>query len=452
MLATLSQRYPSFAVYAQKRVMILLLLGFSAGLPLVLVFGTLSFWLREAGVDRTTIGYFSWIAAIYGFKWVWSPIIDRTQIPVLAKLMGRRRSWMLTAQIALIVSLLGMSTSDPANQIEQLAWFTLAVAFFSATQDIVVDAFRIESAPESVQGAMAAAYQAGYRSAMIVAGAGALTFAAWLSPADDTYLLSAWQGAYVGMAVLAGVGVITTLIAKEPEIADAKIGEREQQTLNDFARRMPYARARFSAWLYHSVAMPFKDFFSRFGKDAILILMLISCYRISDIVMGIMANVFYVDMGFAKQEIAAVSKVYGLIMTLVGGVAGGALLMRYGTMKILYLGAALVAITNLLFAVQAEVGYNMALLTFNISVDNFSAGIATAAFIAYLSSLTSAGYTATQYALLSSIMLLFPKFVAGFSGMVVDAVGYTWFFVAAAAIGFPVLTLVRLVDKARRES
>ncbi|GLS82776.1 AmpG family muropeptide MFS transporter [Paraferrimonas haliotis] len=439
--------FPSLSVYGHKRVFILLLLGFSAGLPLVLVFGTLSFWLREAGVDRTTIGYFSWIAIIYAFKWVWSPIVDRLSIPLLSRLLGRRRSWMLLAQLSLIAGLVGMANSDPQNNLVQLAWFTLAVAFASATQDIVIDAFRIESAPEKMQGALAAAYQAGYRSAMIVAGAGALTFAAMLSPSDDSYLLSAWQAAYYLMALLVGVGVITTLLAKEPQTAAVDIDSAQRATELTLQQKLPAKLARLTAWLYHSVVMPFKDFFSRFGKPALLVLLLISCYRISDIVMGIMANVFYVDMGFAKQEIAAISKVYGLIMTLLGGVAGGALLMRYGTIKILYLGALLVALTNLLFAVQAQVGYNVPLLTFCISVDNFSAGIATAAFIAYLSSLTSAGYTATQYALLSSIMLLFPKFIAGFSGMFVDAFGYTWFFLGAGLIGLPVLTLVTLVDK-----
>ncbi|QIR13728.1 AmpG family muropeptide MFS transporter [Shewanella aestuarii] len=441
-----------FAVYYHKRVLILLLLGFSAGLPLMLVFSTLSFWLREAGVDRAAIGYFSWIALTYAFKWAWSPLVDRMALPIFTSLFGRRRGWMIFAQLCLIAAIIGMSVSDPIENLERLAVCALLLAFASATQDIVIDAFRIESAPEKMQAALAAAYQVGYRSAMIVATAGALTIAAWVSPDSQAYSLESWQTAYFVMAILMGVGLITTLFAKEPEVDTKAADEIELKLQQDFAKRYPPLFAKSFAWIYNASILPFIDFFKRYGKSAILILLLISCYRISDIVMGIMANVFYVDLGFSKEEIAFLSKVYGLIMTLLGAGAGGVLIMRYGTMKILFLGALLVALTNLLFAWQAYIGYNVSFLTFAISVDNFSAGIATAAFIAYLSSLTSSGYSATQYALLSSIMLLFPKFIAGFSGTYVNAFGYINFFIAASLIGFPVLILIALVNRANIQS
>ncbi|MCL1043135.1 MULTISPECIES: AmpG family muropeptide MFS transporter [Shewanella] len=437
----------ALTIYCHKRVLILLLLGFSAGLPLMLVFSTLSFWLREAGIDRTAIGYFSWIALAYGFKWAWSPLVDRLSLPILTRLLGRRRAWMLFAQALLVCAILGMSQSDPVADLEHLALFALMVAFASATQDIVIDAFRIESAPQKMQAALAAAYQVGYRSAMIVATAGALTIAAWVDPTSDSYNLTSWQTAYFAMACLMFIGILTTLASSEPEVDTKDADEVESALQQRLSERYPRVVAAAASWLYTASILPFIDFFKRYGRSAILILLLISCYRISDIVMGIMANVFYVDMGFSKTEIATLSKVYGLIMTLVGAGAGGILLARYGTMKILFLGAFMVAVTNLLFAYQAMIGYNLQLLTAVISIDNFSAGIATAAFIAYLSSLTSSGYSATQYALLSSIMLLFPKFVAGFSGQYIDAFGYVNFFVAASVIGFPVLWLVLLVQK-----
>lgn len=447
MTASFSRLKEALSIYCHKRVLVLLLLGFSAGLPLMLVFSTLSFWLREAGIDRTAIGYFSWIALAYGFKWAWSPLVDRLSLPFLTRFLGRRRGWMLLAQSLLVIAILGMSQSDPVQDLERLALFALMVAFASATQDIVIDAFRIESAPEKMQAALAAAYQVGYRSAMIVATAGALTIAAWVDPNSEVYDLASWQTAYLVMAGLMAVGIITTLMSSEPTVETKEADDKEAEVKAQLSAKYPPIVAGGLSWLYTASVLPFIDFFKRYGKSALLILLLISCYRISDIVMGIMANVFYVDMGFAKAEIAAISKVYGLIMTLVGAGAGGILLARYGTMRILFLGAFMVAITNLLFAYQAIIGYNVPLLTAVISIDNFSAGIATAAFIAYLSSLTSSGYSATQYALLSSIMLLFPKFIAGFSGAYIDAFGYVNFFVAASVIGFPVLGLIILVEK-----
>ncbi|MEI6858934.1 MAG: AmpG family muropeptide MFS transporter [Shewanella sp.] len=446
----LDQVKDAFSIYCHKRVLVLLLLGFSAGLPLMLVFSTLSFWLRESGIDRAAIGYFSWIALAYGFKWAWSPLVDRLSLPIFTRRLGRRRGWMLFAQILLVGAILGMSFSDPVKDLNKVALFALMVAFASATQDMVIDAFRIESAPEKMQAALAAAYQVGYRSAMIIATAGALTIAAWVAPGNDEYNLLSWQMAYKIMAGLMSVGILTTLFCKEPEVEAKQPDEQERLIKQEFKQRYPNFIANTLSWLYTSSVLPFMDFFKRYGRNAILILLLISCYRISDIVMGIMANVFYVDMGFTKTEIATLSKIYGLIMTLVGAGFGGLLIVKYGTMKILFIGALLVAVTNLLFAWQAVIGYNVPFLTLAISIDNFSGGIATAAFIAYLSSLTSTGYTATQYALLSSIMLLFPKFIAGFSGVYVNSFGYVNFFVAASLIGFPVLLLVYIIDKRTR--
>jgi len=429
----------SSKIFLHKRVAILFFLGFSSGLPILLVFSTLSFWLRESGVSRASIGFFSWIALAYAFKWIWSPFVDRLSIPVLTKWLGRRRAWLLLSQASITFALLGMAMSDPQQNLILFAIFALIVAYSSATQDIVIDAFRIESAPESFQAAMAAAYMTGYRLAMIMAGAGSLAIAAWASE-TDAYQLSAWSTSYFAMAACMGVGIITTLFSQEPEYT-SKIVEL------DVPLQKQTVHLRIMAWLKVAVIAPFADFFKRYGKHALLILLLIGSYRISDIVMGIMANPFYIDMGYSKGEIAAISKIFGVTMTLVGAGLGGILLNRYSTYSILFLGALLVVITNLIFAVLAFVGKDLTLLTLIISMDNISGGIATTAFIAYISKLTNIEFSATQYALFSSMMLLFPKFIAGFSGVYVDGFGYVNFFVASALIGIPVLGLIMLLKK-----
>ena len=401
----------------------MLFLGFSAGLPLLLILGTLSFWLREAGIDRSTIGYLTWVGLIYAFKWVWAPLVDRVQIPFLTKLFGRRRSWLLFAQVLIILGLVGMSTLDPKLALNSIVWCALLVAFGSATQDIALDAFRIESANSDHQAALAATYQTGYRLALIWAGAGVL----WLAARAETgsgYDASAWQFAYLCMAASIGVGVVTTLLSKEPA-------------------RYELAKVRTTkAWLYQTLVEPFAEFITRYRWHAILILSLIAIYRISDVVMGIMANPFYVDMGYTKDEVAAVSKVFGVVMTLVGAFVGGVLTLRFGVMRILFVGAVLSAVSNLLFAWLATQGHDLHGLIWVISADNLSSGIASAAFIAFLSSLTNIRYSATQYALFSSMMLLLPKWLAGFSGVFVDSFGYQAFFYGTAIIGAPVLLLI----------
>ena len=419
-----------FAVYAEPATLRMLLLGFSAGLPLLLVFGTLSFWLREAGINRTTIGYLSWVGLAYAFKWVWAPLVDRMPIPVLTRLLGRRRSWLLASQIVIIGALIGIGLTDPRMALTPVVWCALAIAFGSATQDIALDAYRIESADTDRQAALAAAYQTGYRIAMIWAGAGALWIAARAEVTGVVgYQQGAWQIAYLVMAASMLLGVTTVLLSPEPAMR-------------------AIAPARNAAeWLKSALVEPFADFLRRYGKQAILILALIAIYRISDVVMGIMANPFYVDMGYTKDEVAAVTKIYGVIMTLVGAFVGGVLAMRFGVMKVLMLGAVLSAGSNLLFAWLGSRGHDVWALTLVISADNLSSGIASAAFIAYLSSLTNINYSATQYALFSSMMLLLPKFLAGYSGKYVDAFGYSHFFTATALLGLPVLVLVWLASR-----
>ncbi len=420
----------SFNVYLEPATLRMLSLGFSAGLPLLLVLGTLSFWLREAGIDRTTIGYLSWVGLAYAFKWVWAPLVDRLPIPLLTSWLGRRRSWLLLAQLAIMAGLVAMSFNDPRVALQPVVWGALAVAFGSATQDIALDAFRIESAGSERQAALAAAYQTGYRLAMIWAGAGVLWLAARAEVAGvANYQHGAWQRAYLVMAASMLLGMLTVLLSPEP------------------VRRVSTKSSNWRAWLHSALIEPFADFLRRYGKQAVLILALIAVYRISDVVMGIMANPFYVDMGYSKDEVAAVTKIYGVLMTLAGAFVGGAMALRWGVMRVLMLGAILSAASNLLFAWLGTRGHDVTALIFVISADNLSSGIASAAFIAYMSSLTNIQYSATQYAIFSSMMLLAPKFLAGYSGRYVDAFGYQDFFVATALLGVPVLLLVALASR-----
>ena len=426
-------------VYLEPASLRMLTLGFSAGLPLLLVLGTLSFRLREAGIDRSTIGYLSWVGLAYGFKWLWAPLVDRMPLPLLTRWLGRRRSWLLLSQCLVVAGLVGMAVSDPRDALGPIVWCALAVAFGSATQDIALDAFRIESADANHQAALAASYQTGYRLAMIWAGAGVL----WIADRSEvlpalgqaaSYQNTAWMMAYLVMAVSMVVGMVTVLFSNEP----AQV-------------QLPPAK-NLAVWLKGAVVEPFADFLRRYGWHAALILALIAVYRISDVVMGIMANPFYVDMGYTKAEVATVTKIYGVVMTLLGAFVGGVLSMRFGVMRILMLGALLSAGSNLLFAWLAGHGHDVTALIAVVSADNLAGGVASAAFIAYLSSLTNVSYSATQYAMFSSMMLLLPKFLAGFSGDFVNAYGYAQFFTSTALLGVPVLLLVWLASRVKTAS
>jgi len=495
----------SFRAFLSPRVIGMVFLGVSAGLPILLVFSTLSVWLREAGVERATIGFFSWAALAYGFKVVWAPVVDRLPLPVLEGLLGRRRSWMLLAQAGIITALILKAFNDPATDLAMAACFAVLLAFSSATQDIVIDAYRIEAAPREMQGLMSATYIAGYRLGMIVAGAGALEIAGLLDPDPASYQYEPWFTTWLAMAGVMLVGVTTVLVIREPA-RNSAAAKQIAWSVAEYARflgtfvaavavfalvfsylggALPVfagLKATFFAgqgvgpmtgFLVESVRLvsaigaavlagialvrlgvvpremaretyvtPFADFFARFGRATLLVLALIATYRIADVVMGVMANVFYVDLGFEKQEIGRISGGFGLVMTIFGGFAGGLLITRYGILRMLFVGAVLAAGTNLLFALLAVTGKVLWMLMFAIAADNLSGGMAAAAFVAYLSSLTSARFTATQYALFSSLMLLLPKLIAGYSGVAVDAVGYPVFFVGTAILGIPVLLLV----------
>jgi len=442
-MATVNTWRQAFSIYAQPRVLGMIFLGFSAGLPFLLVFSTLSAWLRDEGVARSVIGFFSWVGLTYSIKVFWAPVIDRLPFPVLTRLLGKRRSWMLVAQIGIACGLVGMGFSDSHTQLQHIALFAVWVAFCSATQDIVIDAYRIEAVVPEFQGAMAATYVLGYRVALLVAGAGAFYIADYAN----------WQIAYFAMAAMMVVGIVATLIIKEPvhKVNElSKQVEAEVESVFGLTEKTSFI-SRLLAWFSDAVASPFVEFFERNGKTGLLILALIAVYKMSDITMGVMANPFYLDLGFSKKEIADVSKIFGFFMTIAGASVGGVMVVRYGIMRPLLLGAIMVALTNLLFALLAISEPSLVLLAGVISADNLSGGIATSVFIAYLSSLTNSAYTATQYALFSSLMTLPAKLLGGFSGVVVDGFGYHSFFVYASALGLPAIILVIILIRKQRQ-
>ena len=490
------------------RVVTMLFLGFSAGLPILLIFSSLSLWLREAGVERAAVTLFSWAALGYSFKFVWAPLVDQLEIPGLTRRMGRRRAWLVVAQIAVIASILAMANIDPGageQALIAMAFAAVMLGFSSATQDIVIDAYRIESAPADLQALMSSTYIAGYRIGMLFAGAGALYLAQTLGSTSTQYVHSAWQLTYALMASGMLVGVVTTLVIPEPAhpvahddarlvnarygqflllfvlavagfvgayVASAPIAVNAKQMLRElFANAALASVVVETTRLIAGIAVagtvgmvlvalrlvdrklvvvtylnPVKEFFERQGFAlACLLLAIIGLYRISDIVLGVVSNVFYQDLGFTKTEIAAAVKTFGLFMTIAGGFLGGLLSIRYGVRRILLLGAILAAATNLLFMLLAETGYNVTLLYVVVAADNLCAGLASAAFVAFLSSLTNISFTAMQYALFSSIMTLIPKVLGGYSGGIVDTLGYSGFFAMTALAGVPVIVLIVII-------
>ena len=425
----------AWAVYAHPRIAAMACLGFSAGLPFLLVFSTLTAWLSAAGVSRTAIGLFTWVGITYSVKVLWSPVVDRLELPLLHRLLGRRRSWIFVAQLAIAGGLIGMAGTDPATELMRMALFAVLVAFGSATQDIAIDAWRIEAAPPDRQAAMAATYVFGYRIALLTAGAGALHIASFMS----------WSGVYLCMAALVGIGVLAVLASREPDTRlprDTVFLEARVQAFMNRSAHLPAGVRTAMGWLIGAVVCPFVDFFARNGRMALVILAFIGLYRVTDITMGAMANPFYLELGFTLAQIANVSGIYGVAMTIAGGVLGGVLVPRYGVMRVLLAGAILAAVTNLLFAGLALLGPKLWMLMITISADNLAGGLAISAFIAYLSSLTNTAYTATQYALFSSLMTLPGKLIGGAAGAVVDALGWPLFFVYSCLIGVPAMLLV----------
>ena len=426
----------ALAAYTHPRVLAMLFLGFSAGLPFPLVLTTLSARLRQAGIDRTTIGFFSLVGLAYSFKYFWAPVVDRLPLPLLQRL-GRRRSWMLLAQCGIAAGLVLMALHNPAADALHMAWLAVFTAFCSATQDIALDAYRIEAVGEERQGAMAAAYQTGYQLALICAGAGALHAAA----------TGGWTFSYLLMAGCVAVGLLTTLSIAEPEAQLNRATLAQEARVIAFlegSAHWPAGLRNAVAWLIGAVVCPFVDFFSRKGlRTGLPILALIVTYRLNYSTMGVAANPFYIDMGYTLDQIAVVSKVYGVLMTLAGALLAGLLVKRIGIARTLLSGWLLLTVANLFYAYFATLNKpGTEWLAAAVSFDNIGNGIAGTAFIAYMSSLTNTAYTATQYALFGTLWSLPAKSIASQWGRIVDAFGYPPFFVYTALIGLPSLLLI----------
>lgn len=420
----------------------MLFLGFSAGLPFFLVFQTFFGWMRHAGVELGTISLVSYIGLVYTLKFLWAPLVDRMPLPWLTRWLGRRRSWMLVAQIALAAGLASMAHGDPATTLMPLVWLALAVAFCGATQDIAIDAWRIEAAPQTMQGAMAAAYQLGYRVATLANQALAL----WLAGEFG------WEISYTAMALLMGVGMLTTLVIPEPESQISRDTQMREQRVIDWLEdkaHWPGPLRRAGGHFIGAVVCPFADFFQRNPiAISLLILAFIGTFRMTDYTMGVMANPFYLDVGYTLQQISVAAKVFALPGSIAGILAGGVGVAAIGINRALLVGGILVILTNLAFALLAYTDApSLTGLALVVSADNFAYQFAGTAFIAYMSSLTNTAYTATQYALFSSVFALLPKLAMGGSGFVAEAIGWPLFFVYTSALGVPALILLYFLTR-----
>ncbi len=430
------------SVYRDPRILGIGVLGFSSGLPLALTFSTLTFWLAESGISKTSIGLFASVATPYSLKFLWAPLIDRLQFPVLGRLLGRRRGWMLATQAALAASLVGLGMTSPAQNAWMTALCAVIVAFCSASQDIVIDSYRVELLEERRQAAGAAAVVFGYRVGMLVSGAGALYLAEFWG----------WFEVYAFMAALVGVGMLATLFGREPEVvASAESRALEARAEEFLAARPAFSGAfgRAAAWLYGSVVCPFADFMQRKGWATILLFVML--YKFGDTLAGVMTNPFLLEVGFTKTEIATVVKSFGLAATLVGAGAGGGLMNAVGLSRSLWICGILQMLSNLMFAVQAMVGHSTAMLAVTIGFENFASGMGTAAFVAYLSSLCNVSYTATQYALLTSFMAVARTWLATSGGWLAENYDWVTFFVITTVAALPGLALLAWMGRRRRE-
>ncbi|MEO1014606.1 MAG: AmpG family muropeptide MFS transporter [Pseudomonadota bacterium] len=410
--------------YLTPRGVVMLVFGFSAGLPFYLIFQTLSIWLREEGVSRGEIGLFAWVGFAFTIKFLWAPFLDRVPVPILEALIGRRRAWMAAAQLAVAGTLLAMSAADPGSNLQYAAIVAILIAFASATQDIAIDAWRIEAAEDEEQGMMAAMYQYGYRVGLLTSGTGALIVA------DN----ASWPAAYQAMAALMLVGMSTALFAPKIEAG-----------VHEPPPRLPPMQA-----LRESTIGPFKDFIGRYGGAALVILCFIAVYRIPDFVMGFMTGPLYVDIGYDKTQIGVIRGGAGMLATMGGVFLGGLTLLRLSFMPALAIGVVTQSITNLLYSWLSLMPPDSTYLAIAVVVDNIAYGYAGTVLIAYMSSLTNTAFTATQYALFSSFYALPGKFVGGFSGFIVEAVGYAWFFAYTALIGGPALLLLFFLRRSER--
>ncbi|HSG88604.1 MAG TPA: MFS transporter [Pseudomonadales bacterium] len=427
----------ALAVYADRRILTILALGFASGLPSPLVFSNLSIWLRDEGVSRTDIGLFALVATPYAINFLWAPLIDRMRLPWLTRRFGRRRGWALATQAVLLLAILAMAGTDPGTALLPVAVVALAISIASATQDIVIDAYRVELLEPARFGAGSAAAIWGWHlGGTLVGGAGGLLLA-------DAF---GWQTAYAVLALAVGIGMVAVLMSPEPERApDAETLAREAAAAARLGAGRPRAWATTAAWLYGAVVAPLADFMTRRGW--LLILVFIFVFKLGDALLGRMSGVFYRELGFGLDQIAEVAKVYGMAANAVGILIGGWMVARFGTLRALFAGGLAAAATNLAYAALASSGADPELFRVAVVADNFTGGLATVAFVAYLSGLCNVAYTATQYALLASLGNLARIWFSASAGAMVDGLDGDWatFFMLTAVValaGLPLLSII----------
>lgn len=404
-------------LYSEPHLLVVLALGFVSGLPLALTASTLSAWLADLKIDKTSIGLFASVATPYALKFLWAPLIDALPFPILSKILGRRRGWILATQIGLVLSIIMLGLADPVLNLWFTAFAALIVAIFSASQDIVIDAYRVEILTPEQQKIGAGMVQFGYRFGMLASGAGALALADHVS----------WEMTYFIMAGLMAAGMLTILFAPEPEASKEIKPSSAKYLIRDY------------------VVAPFHDFMG--NQNWLAILLFIMLYKLGDAFLGIMTNPFLLEIGFTKTQIAAVVKIYGLIATLLGLLAGSMLSLRIGTVKTLMICGIGHALTNLMFLVQARAGADINILALGISLENFSGGMTASAFVAFLSALCHSKYTATQYALLSSLAAVGRTLLTTSAGLTVDKYGWEKFFIISVLLAVPGLVLLGWLAK-----
>ena len=404
-------------IYASSESIRMVFLGFSAGLPHPLLFATLTLWLASAEVSISEITMFGWVGIIYAIKFLWAPMLDRLRLPGLTSLIGQRRSWMLLTQAIILVGLIYMSFLQPESDLIFLAYMSIIVAFASASQDVAIDAYRIEIAESKFQAVLGASYQLGYRISALTSGAGALYLASFYD----------WKLTYQIMSMFMLVGIMTVIMIPEST--------------------KPFEKNNNSGWLKKTLIEPFAEFFKRNGYWSLFLLMFIAIYRVSDLIIGIAANPFYADLGFNLSEIATVTKVFGFTITIIGAFIGGLSVARFGISKLLIISSILLTVTNLFFLFLNNAGPSLPALVLTISADNFALGFSGTVFIAFLSSLTSRYFTASQYALFTSVMFLPGIILSGFSGQIIESGGWSTLFIYSALLGIPSIVCSLLIVK-----
>jgi len=404
-------------IYTSSESIRMVFLGFSAGLPHPLLFATLTLWLASAEVSISEITMFGWVGIIYAIKFLWAPMLDRLRLPGLTSLIGQRRSWMLLTQAIILVGLIYMSFLQPESDLIFLAYMSIAVAFASASQDVAIDAYRIEIAESKFQAVLGASYQLGYRISALTSGAGALYLASFYD----------WKLTYQIMSMFMLVGIMTVIMIPEST--------------------KPFEKNNNSGWLKKTLIEPFAEFFKRNGYWSLFLLMFIAIYRVSDLIIGIAANPFYADLGFNLSEIATVTKVFGFTITIIGAFTGGLAVARFGISKLLIISSILLTVTNLFFLFLNNAGPSLPALVLTISADNFALGFSGTVFIAFLSSLTSRYFTASQYALFTSVMFLPGITLSGFSGQIIESSGWSTLFIYSALLGIPSIACSLLIVK-----